>query len=83
MQRPTGVLRWDLEIPKHRFGSEAYDFDYQFSLEHDRLRTIVAENLLQHIRNDYRFENSNGGGGGAGAGGAGFGGFGGGGSDVQ
>jgi hypothetical protein len=40
MQRPTGVLRWDLEIPAKRFGSDAYDHEYSYSIELDRQQPI-------------------------------------------
>lgn len=28
VSRPTGVLRWDLSVPKGRYGSQAFDVDY-------------------------------------------------------
>ena len=72
MQRPTGILRWDLEIPADRFGSNAYDFEYSFTIEHDREKRIVGDRMLEQMRSDYRFENSGGGGFGGGMGGGGI-----------
>lgn len=36
IQRPRGILRWDLEVPADRFGEDAFDLDYSYSLEFDR-----------------------------------------------
>ncbi|GAA5506269.1 mucoidy inhibitor MuiA family protein [Novipirellula caenicola] len=72
MQRPTGILRWDLEIPAERFGSNAYDFEYSFTIEHDREKRIVGDRMLEQMRSDYRFENSSGGGFGGGMSGGGI-----------
>ena len=40
LQRPTGILRWDIEVPARAFGSEAYDHEYEFSIELDRSKKI-------------------------------------------
>ncbi len=61
MQYPTGILRWDLDVPAERFGSQALDFEYGFTLEYDRQHQIVGDQMIESIRNDYRFENSSGG----------------------
>lgn len=78
MQRPTGILRWDLEIPAKRFGSNAYDHPYHYTVEMDRTQSVVSNDVEKQMRNDLRFNQSGGGGMGGGLGG--FGGFGGGGS---
>ena len=62
MQRPTGVLRWDLEIPAKSFGSKSYDHDYQYSVELDRQQTIVSNDIRQTL-GDLRFQKTNMGGG--------------------
>lgn len=71
MQRPTGILRWDLSIPAKRFGSDAYDHHYQYTVEMDRTRSIVSNDVEQQMRNDLRFNRSGGGGMGGGMGGGG------------
>ena len=71
MQRPTGILRWDLAIPGKRFGSDAYDHHYQYTVEMDRTRSIVSNDVEQQMRNDLRFNRSGGGGMGGGMGGGG------------
>ncbi|WP_158222688.1 mucoidy inhibitor MuiA family protein [Rhodopirellula sp. MGV] len=71
LMRPTGILRWDLEIPPRRFGSDAYDHDYQYSIEMDRTRTIVSTNLQQELKQDLDFQRASGGGMGGGMGGMG------------
>ena len=75
MQRPTGILRWDIEIPAKRFGSEAFDHEYAYSVEMDRTQTIVSNAMLKRTESDLRFQKTNMGGG---FGGGGFGGGGGG-----
>lgn len=58
LQRPTGVLRWDLELPKERFGSNAFDFEYSYSVELDRQQTIVGSDVSQTM-DDLQFEKMN------------------------
>lgn len=62
MQRPTGVLRWDLQIPAERFGSQAFDHEYSYSIELDRQQTIVGTDLNQTL-GDLQFQKVNMGGG--------------------
>ncbi|KAA5546921.1 mucoidy inhibitor MuiA family protein [Roseiconus nitratireducens] len=69
LRRPTGILRWDLEIPPRRFGSEAYDHDYQYTIEMDRTQSIISTNLQQQLKEDLRFQRASGGGMGGGMGG--------------
>ena len=71
MQQPTGVLRWDLDVPARRFGSDAFDHEYRFSIERARDHRIVVDQTGASLREDLRFK---------GAGGGGMGGFGGGGT---
>lgn len=78
MERPTGILRWDLEVPAGRHGSDAFDVHYGYMMEFDRSRIpsmldAVAE--LQSQFDEQAWGSSGGmGGGGFGGGGAGFGG---------
>jgi len=43
VERPRGILRWDLEIPASSFGSDARDVDYDYSVEFDRSKRLVTE----------------------------------------
>ena len=63
MQRPTGILRWDLEIPAKQFGSDAFDHDYEYSVELDRQQTISGEALAERTQEDIQFNKMNAGGG--------------------
>ena len=63
MQRPTGILRWDLDIPAKQFGSDAFDHEYEFSVELDRQQTIVGDSLVRRTQQDLQFNKQNGGGG--------------------
>ncbi|QEF96490.1 hypothetical protein Mal15_05180 [Stieleria maiorica] len=75
MQRPTGILRWDLTIPAKRFGSNAYDHHYHYTIEMDRTQSIISNDVVQQMQNDLRFNQSGGGGMGGGMGGFGGGSF--------
>lgn len=63
MERPTGILRWDIDIPAKRFGSEAFDHEYAYTIELDRQQTIVSNELVQRTESDLRFQKTNMGGG--------------------
>ncbi|MCO8121305.1 DUF4139 domain-containing protein [Stieleria sp. TO1_6] len=71
MRRPTGILRWDLTVPAKRFGSDAYDHDYHYTVESDRTQPIVSNDVQQQIQDGLRFDRSGGGGMGGGMGGGG------------
>ena len=71
MQQPTGVLRWDLDVPAKRFGSDAFDHEYRFSIERARDHMIVIDQSSATLRDDLRFKGSGGGGMGGGMGGGG------------
>jgi uncharacterized protein (TIGR02231 family) len=70
VERPQGILRWDLEVPADRHGSRAFDVHYRFTAEFDRTKTIDAQDLRQEMEAEYQK---------AIPGGGGMGGFGGGG----
>lgn len=52
--QPRGVLRWDLEVPGERFGEQAFDVDYSYSVEFDRNRQLSAAVGSDEIDNDMR-----------------------------
>jgi hypothetical protein len=82
VERPTGVLRWDLTIPADRHGSKAFDVDYSYTMEFDRSRTpatVLTQSELQAQYRNTLMPQGGGGFGGGGFGGGGGGGFGGGG----
>lgn len=43
VQRPRGILRWDLEVAASSFGSQARDIDYDYSVEFDRSKRLATE----------------------------------------
>lgn len=67
MQRPMGILRWDLVVPANRFGSEAFDHEYRYELEFDHQKEIVSDDLRKML-DDLYFEEGVGRGGGMGGG---------------
>ena len=54
VERPTGVLRWDLNVPAGRFGSKAFDVQYSYTAEFDRSHVLDAGNILEEMQADYR-----------------------------
>jgi hypothetical protein len=68
MERPLGVLRWDLTVPAGRHGSQAFDVQYGYSAEFDRSHVLSAADMLQEMQADYQ-DTTSGGGGGFGGGG--------------
>jgi hypothetical protein len=76
VERPTGLLRWDLTVPEGRHGSEAFDVQYSFTAEFDRSRVLDAGNILEEMQADYQPSRYGGGGmGGMGGFGGGMGGM--------
>jgi len=75
VERPTGLLRWDLTVPEGRFGSKAFDVQYSYTAEFDRNRVLDAGNILQEMQADYKPFTHGGGMGGMGGFGGGMGGM--------
>jgi uncharacterized protein (TIGR02231 family) len=50
VQRPVGVLRWDLTIPENRHGSRAFDLEYNLTLEFDRNRVPTSQHAVADIK---------------------------------
>jgi hypothetical protein len=75
LQRPTGVLRWDLTIPENRHGSRAFDLHYSYTLEFDRNRVPTSQHMIADIKAELedQADSPGMGGGGFGGGGGGFG----------
>ncbi len=73
MERPTGILRWDLDVPAGRHGSDAFDVHYTYSMEFDRSRIPSMLNAVAELQNQLD-EQAWGTGTGMGGGGGGFGG---------
>lgn len=63
MQRPTGILRWDIDVPGDSFGDKAYDHEFGYSIEHDREQTLVSDDLAEKTQEDLHFDSTNMGGG--------------------
>lgn len=73
MRRPLGILQWDLEIPAKRSGSDAFDLEYGYAIEHDKSAQLTANDSMQQIQQDQEFMRIKGGGmGGMGGGMGGF-----------
>ena len=53
IQKPSGILRWDLEVPADRFGEKAFDVEYSFSTEFERTRMLTAHQSTEQLESDY------------------------------
>jgi hypothetical protein len=42
IERPRGILRWDVTVPGGSFGGDAFDVEYKYSLEFDRSKELVT-----------------------------------------
>jgi hypothetical protein len=40
VEKPRGLLRWDVEVPAGAAGGKAFTFSYQFTMEFDKSRNI-------------------------------------------
>ena len=62
MRRPLGILQWDLEIPAKRSGSDAFDLEYGYQIEHEKSLRLTANDMIQQIQQDQEFMRFKGGG---------------------
>jgi uncharacterized protein (TIGR02231 family) len=62
MRRPLGILQWDLEVPAKRSGSDAFDLEYGYQIEHEKSVQLTANDLMHQIRQDQEFMRIKGGG---------------------
>jgi uncharacterized protein (TIGR02231 family) len=62
MRRPLGILQWDLEIPAKRSGSDAFDLEYGYQIEHEKSVQLTANDLMRQIQQDQEFMRIKGGG---------------------
>ena len=53
IQKPSGILRWDLEVPAERFGEKAFDVEYSFSTEFERTRMLTTHQSTEQLESDY------------------------------
>ena len=53
LQKPRGVLRWDLEVPAEQFGEQAFDVEYGYSVEFDRNQMLSALVSREQLETDY------------------------------
>lgn len=75
MRRPLGILQWDHAIPAKRSGSNAFDLEYGYQIEHEKSLLLTANDGLEQIQRDQEFMRFKGSGmGGMGGGMGGFGG---------
>jgi uncharacterized protein (TIGR02231 family) len=77
MRQPMGILRWDLEVPASRHGSEAFDVTYDYTVEFDRSKILSVPATRPSDLTEMGVDGFFGGGmGGRGMGGGGMGGVG-------
>lgn len=52
IQRPRGILRWDIEVPAERFGEKAHDVDYIYNVSFDRTLQIANQLAKTQLQQD-------------------------------
>lgn len=52
IQRPRGILRWDIEVPAERFGEKAHDVDYIYNVSFDRTLQIANQLAKTQMQQD-------------------------------
>ncbi|MCM2371257.1 DUF4139 domain-containing protein [Aporhodopirellula aestuarii] len=62
MQKPYGLLRWDLTLGASTHGSEATDVKYGYSVEFDRSRVLSVEPTTEEEVSDFNLPGGMGGG---------------------
>jgi len=72
MELPTGILRWDLEVPEGRHGSKAFDVQYSYMMEFDRSEIPTTQHALAEMQAEHDNISFPGGGMGGGGFGGGF-----------
>ena len=53
VERPMGILRWDLTVPEGRHGSKAHDVQYSCTAEFDRSKVLSAKNMLEEMQVEF------------------------------
>lgn len=53
IERPMGLLRWDLDVPAGRHGSKAYDVLYNFKMEFDRNQVPTAQDAIAEMQAEF------------------------------
>lgn len=71
VQRPMGILRWDLDIAASRHGSDAFDVTHSYSVEFDRNRVLSVPPPTAQDVTEMNMDGMGGGMGGGGMGGGG------------
>ena len=53
VERKKGILRWDVEVPAQKRGTEAFSLTYKMNMEYDKNLVISAASVLrdEDIRN--------------------------------
>ncbi len=69
LQKPKGMLRWDLEVPAGAARDTAFDVDYQLTITFDRSKTITGLTQVQQQAFDLQDRSPSGKGSGMGMGG--------------
>ncbi len=52
IQRPRGILRWDIQVEAERFGAKAHDVEYTYSVSFDRTLQLATNTAKPQIQQD-------------------------------
>ncbi len=53
VEKPEGILRWDIEVPASAAGNEATMIDYAYTIEYDRNYVVSLPDSLNQLKQDF------------------------------
>ncbi len=53
LERPNGILRWDVDIPANSAAKDAYAVDYTFTVEYDRKYVVALPGTIDQQREEF------------------------------
>jgi hypothetical protein len=52
-ERPTGILRWDIDVPAEASGETARLVEYQYTIEYDRQYVVSLPESKQRLQDEF------------------------------
>ena len=53
MEKPEGILRWDIEVPASAAGNDARMLEYAYTVEYDRNYLVSLPDSMNQLRQDF------------------------------
>jgi hypothetical protein len=52
-ERPTGILRWDIDVPANASGETSRLVEYQYTMEYDRQYVVSLPESKQRLQEEF------------------------------